>query len=172
MKAKRQEFLKASQYFELAGYYLERKNHGAPKCLDIIINNKKASNTIPQAWSREIDGQIEWYYNYPGALAEAQFLEQEIPTIDQWMEMLATIPGSIKDIMNVLNSPMTGCRDATNNIFLSFSSYVDFWSCSPKDDDYVDYVYYVILGSRNVLPEKGHGDHGHGFSLRLMWSNK
>jgi hypothetical protein len=52
-------------YFELAGYKLEKQNHGKPQCPDIKINEKNASQTKPQAWSKEIEGTIHWVYNFP-----------------------------------------------------------------------------------------------------------
>lgn len=51
--------------FELAGFYLESGNHGAPNCPDISVNERSCSSTKPQAWSRERHGRIEWFYNYP-----------------------------------------------------------------------------------------------------------
>jgi hypothetical protein len=77
--------------FELAGHRLERYNHGTPNCPSIALNEKKASRTEPQAWSKEIDGQEQWFYNYPGACMEAKFLGKEVPTLDQWMEMFANL---------------------------------------------------------------------------------
>ncbi len=85
------EVLKTRSYLKIAGYHLELSNHGAPNCPDILLNKKKASRAKPQAWSKDIEGQEHWFYNYPGACTEAAFLGKEIPSIDQWVEIFTSV---------------------------------------------------------------------------------
>ena len=52
-------------YFDIAGYHLEKENHGAPQCPDIARNAINIDRMKPQAWSLEIFGATHWLYNFP-----------------------------------------------------------------------------------------------------------
>jgi hypothetical protein len=159
----------ALPYFELAGHRLERRNHGAPNCPDIALNEKKASRTKPQAWSKEIDGQEHWFYNYPGACTEAKFLGREVPTIDQWIEMLASVEGDAVQKAQTLNIPMAGSRYAVGEKFYNAGVFADVWSSSPKGDEQ---AHYASLGRGDAGASRYWSDREYGMSLRFLSDKK
>lgn len=173
MKKKRDEFLenqkqtlKTSQYFELARHHLEKYNHGIPQCSRITLNRKDVFQTLPQAWSKEINGQIEWYYNYPGACAEAEFLKRKIPTIDQWIEMLWSVPGESDEKARILNIPLSGYRNAYNSYFHYDLELANVWSSSLESNGAAR---YVILGRGYTLADTSSDDRGYyAMSLRFL----
>ena len=156
-------------YLELAGYRLERQNHGAPQCPDIALNEQEASWTKPQAWSNEIDGQTCWYYNYPGACAEAKYLGKEIPTIEQWMEMLESVLGNDEEKAQALNAPLAGWRNAGYDEFYYVGGYAKFWSSSPGGDEY---AHCAVLERGSADAYRGTGGRGRGVSLRFLSDKK
>lgn len=156
-------------YFELAGHRLEKQNHGTPQCPDIVLNEKKASRTKPQAWSKEIDGQEQWFYNYPGACKEAEFLGKEVPTIDQWMEMLASVDGTAEEKAKALDIPLAGYRYASNGGFYFAGDYAGLWSSSPGGDGS---EHFAILERGGTDASRFWDFREHGMSLRFLSDNK
>lgn len=166
MKVKRDIFLEnQSKYFEIAGYRLERENHGAPECHDIALNEQKASWTKPQAWSHEIDGKIYWYYNYPGAWEEANHLGKTIPTIEQWLEILASIPGSVEKKAQALNTTLIGWRSIDTGRFCNIGDYAHLWSSSPFGSEG---IYYPAFERDNSNIKVEWSDRRYGMSLRFL----
>ena len=157
--------LETPPYFKIAGYYLSRHNHGAPSCPDIAIGEQDASRTKPQAWSKNIDGQEHWFYNYPGACAEAKHLGKAIPTIDQWMEMFASIEGGAAQKANTLSIPMAGYRDAANGEFYSAGDYAYFWSSSPIGNVS---AYWTVLARGDADAGRYWDGRVRGVSLRFL----
>lgn len=173
MKEKRDEFLEnQSKYFEIIWHRLERQNHGAPECRDIALNEEKASKTKPQAWSQLIDGVEHWYYNYPGALKEAEFLGKKIPTIEEWMEMLASIPGTAEEKAEVLGISLAGYRNANTDGFSSADDYANLWSSSPdissSSPDITGYAHCVFWVRGNPDANRNLSFREHGLSLRFL----
>lgn len=166
IKAKRDIFLEnQSKYFELAGYWLEKQNHGAPECRDIAINEEEASWTKPQAWLQVIDGMEHWFYNYPGALAEAKYLGKVVPTIDQWIEMLGSVPGNTEEKAWALNIPLVGYRNADDGEFCGSGLYADFWSSSSGGKQSAR---CVVLKRGHADAIRGGWDYDYGVSLRFL----
>ena len=157
--------IESSSYFELAGHRLEKENHGAPQCSDIARNENEASRTKPQAWSKEIDGVEHWFYNYIGACAEAKFLGKEVPTIEQWMEMLESVPGNVVEKAEALNIPLAGCRNAFNGEFIDADVYADCWSSSPKS---AEVAHCAVLDRGDSGAFRGWNSREHGLSLRFL----
>jgi hypothetical protein len=154
-------------YFELAGYKLEKQNHGTPQCPDIKINEKNASRIEPQAWSKEIDGATHWFYNFLWAVAEAIYLGKKAPTIDEWMKMLASVNGSVEEKAKALGIPLSGFHDAKDGTFREEGDRAYLWS-SPED----------VLGNDApyVFLPRGGSDHcglwdnrGRGMSVRWFF---
>ena len=144
---------------------LEKQNHGIPQCPDIALNEKKASRTKPQAWSKKIAWQEHWFYNYPGACKEAEFLGKEVPTIDQWMAMLAIVPGNAEEKAQALNIPLTGCRDADGDGFCNADVFAGLWSSSPGGDGS---AHCAILGRGFTDAGRSWSNREHGMSLRFL----
>lgn len=161
----------ALPYFELAGHRLERYNHGTPNCPDIALNENErvASWTKPQAWSKEIDGQEHWFYNYPGTCAEAEFLGKEVPTIDQWMEMFASVEWDAVQKAEILNMPMAGYRNADDGKFYNAGDYAYVWSSSPKGDGY---AHCAFLKRGNADAFRNWSFREFGMSLRFLADKK
>lgn len=149
---------------ELAGYRLEPQNQGAPRCSDIALNERMASWTKPQAWLEIINGQPHWFYNYPGACAEAEFLGKKIPTIDQWTEMLAMVPGSAEEKAQRLNIPLVGHRYPIGGKF-SEPSFALLHSSSSKDEKN---AYCITLEPGSKSARKNWGLYSRGLPLRLL----
>lgn len=151
--------------FELAGYRLEKQNHGAPQSPEITPNKTNNLRTSPQAWSRVIDGQEHWYYNYSGATAEAVFLGKTIPTIEQWKKMVESVPGNAEEKAQALNIPMAGYRLTEQGDFYGSGSYADLLSSTPKGDDG---IYFLILGRAFTEAGTDWCYRDYGLSLRFF----
>lgn len=84
-KRKEDEKLKnKKEFIEIAWYKLETENLWKPQNPKIKIDPLGASVKIPQAWEHNWN----WYYNYPGAKAEAKYLWKKIPTQKQWEKIV------------------------------------------------------------------------------------
>lgn len=148
IKTKRNQFLaneerwqrEASQHFELAGYRIELYNRAVPTCPEILINENDTEWAQPQAWSKEINGGIEWFYNHPGALAEAKYRGKDIPTKEQWEKMLASVPGRAKQKAKALYIPIAGCRIGWSHVFVGAGEYAMLWSSSLVNDKKAHYA--------------------------------
>ena len=63
--------------------------------------------------------------------AEAKFLGKEIPTIEQWIEMLASMPGNAEQKAQAINIPMIDCIDAADGLITDYDSGCAYlWSSS------------------------------------------
>lgn len=61
-------------HLEVGGWKVSKENLGEPTLPkgEIEINAKIAARFVPQAWSKEINGKILWFYNYEGAKREIE----------------------------------------------------------------------------------------------------
>jgi len=81
-------------HLEVDGWKVSKENLGEPTLPkgEIEINTKKASRTAPQAWSKEVDGQTLWFYNYEGAKKEIEHRGEYCPTRDELLQMVNSVP--------------------------------------------------------------------------------
>lgn len=147
---------------------LEAQNVWKPTCPGISINPKKASWTEPQAWSHNIDGVVHWYYNWQGAMEEAEFLGKRIPTIEELMEILDNTPGDCEEKARVLGIPFVGSRNAGHDEFLNAGVYAGLWSSSEEDDEDARYAF---LERGDTDARSYWYDRAHGMSLRLAFAS-
>lgn len=151
-------------YIEVAGYRLALQNHGEPMCPEIMRNEEKASETDPQAWSKEINWQTHWYYNYPGACAEARYLGKRIPTPQEWLEMMGAVEGSVIEKAKALNIPMVDHRDAHDNKFENDNDAV-LWAHTGDDNRHPECI--ILKGDQSYVTMYKYGG-GHAMWLRFF----
>lgn len=102
-----------------------------PKCSTVQKNPASANKTTPQAWSHK----GSWFYNYTGALAEARFRWERLPTKDELLTMINSIPGGCIEKAKTLNIPFAGYRGAGLGEFFDKGVFACLWSSSPNNDD-------------------------------------
>lgn len=107
------------EYFEILGYKLAKAHFGKPTNPSMEINPEKSSFQIPQAWSQDIAGETHWFYNLPGAEAEAETLGVTIPTLEEFLQICATIPGDAIEKAQKLNMPLNGYRNMNTGEIVS-----------------------------------------------------
>ncbi len=127
---------------------LEDVNLWRPKNPNVEINPKTNSEKIPQAW----EYYENWYYNFPWAIAETQYLGKRMPTKNEWKQIIK---------WGWLNLPLLGSnspydRDHANGIdhvlskcffqLISYWEWGHYWSSSrPIEGDYLaDYWTYSL----------------------------
>jgi len=141
---------------------LSKENYGRPTYPEIEINPEKWGNTKePQAC--EHNGN--WFYNYEGAMKEAEYRNERIPTIDELLEIINSIPWDCKEKAKALNIPFAGCRDADGGEFHGEGDFSDLWSSSPGGEVG---AHYACLGRGSADAARGWGYRVHGMSLRLF----
>lgn len=93
----------SGHFFEVGKYKIETRNHGRPKCWEVQINSQTNDPWIPKAWSKEVNGELIWFYNLYGAIKESIYLGKEMPSINDWMVMLEHSHNSMDTIRKKLN---------------------------------------------------------------------
>lgn len=154
-------------YIGLVAYKLEKQNHGSPQCPEIKINENTASATIPQAWSKVIDGTTYWFYNFPWAKAEAKYLGKRIPTDDEWIKMLESVNGNSEEKARELNIPLVGLRDGHYNEFVEGGDFVHMWSSTAFDAGHIRYA--LLKRSNPKMLIKDTNDNRHGMPIRFFF---
>jgi len=132
---------------------LEQTNLWKPTCPDIEINPGVASETIPQAW----ENNWNWYYNFPWALAEAEFLGKKIPTKEEWEELIR------QDEKSILNMSKAGIRTRSNGLYYNQGTLGYYWSSSPG----TTFAFYLYFHSANVRPTYANS-RAYGFTVRCL----
>lgn len=132
---------------------LEDSNLWEPTNPKIKLNPKKASETIQQAWKNNWN----WYYNFPWALAEAEFLGKRIPTKKEWKQLTK------QDEEYILNMPKAGSRDRNNGLYYNQGTNGYYWSSSPSATN----AFALSFSSANVRPTDA-GSRAYGFTVRCL----
>ena len=136
------------------------QTYGRPTNLKIEINPKKASITTPQAW----ESKWNWFYNWQGAMDEAELRWERLPTKDELLAIINTIPWNCIEKAKALNLSFAGCRIAANGEFVNEGVIAYLWSSSPSVDD--SNAQYVYLHRDDDSAGGNWNGRGHGFLVR------
>lgn len=132
-------------FFEVAGNKVESFDRWKPNNPDIIINQEVSNRDTPQAWSRILNiwwiNNVIWYYNYPWAIAEAEYLWKRILTIKEWMDIFKIIPWDADKKAKILNMDLSWYRSASNNTFTWEDDCSSYWAIDEKSKFSSQWVY-------------------------------
>lgn len=155
-------------HIDLNWYKIENHNHGKPLCKDILIeeelsNHKRLPSHQPLAWSRKINGKIEWFYNYHWALKESHFVGKKIPTINDWMKIFIGI--EVADIIHPIGIPLNGYWNTLEQKYIRTWEVAYLWSSSPWDNDEMR---FIAIREKDTVVSRWWWEKNHGMSLRFL----
>lgn len=136
-----------------------------PLCPETAVNPKKASRTEPQAWSHEINGETNWYYNWLGGMKETEFLGRKIPTIEQWMAIFENTPGGCVEKARTLGMPLSGYRNSSNGEYHDVGDCANRLSSSEKEGGI---SHYAVLYRDNILAYSSWRDRGNAAPISFL----
>lgn len=140
-------------------FELAKQNYGKPTNTKIEINPEKASRTTPQAW----ENNWNWYYNWQGAMDESKYRGERLPTTEELLESINSIPWNCIEKAKAMDIPFAGYRLAGGGEFDDEGVIAYLWSSSPDGGGDAQYVCLRRgLGAANG----GLDDRGHGFPAR------
>ena len=151
---------KQNEFIEISWIKLETENLWKPQNPEIKINPIKTSETIPQAWEEDWN----WYYNFPWAQAEAEYLWKSIPTKEQWEQICEPYWDDWEKLSKELNMPMSGYRNRKNGQYYGQGTYGYYWSSSPNSQ----YSYYANFNSGGGVIINDYDACAYGFSVRCI----
>lgn len=164
-----------SSFIEVAGYRINRENHGAPNSPEITLNDAVSSRDIPQAWSNIVNGKIEWLYNFLWAITEYQYLIKngfcwEIPGIEDWMNIIEWLSWDAEDKAIALNIPFSWYHNNDNHDMevVGGGAYLLSSTEYKKDPQWCWFIAFLCMedDARDDVCDKWNG-----LSLRFIYRN-
>ena len=144
---------------EIKKLILETENLGKPTNPKIEINPEIASETIPQAWENDWN----WYYNWEGAIQEAEYLWKKIPNKEQWEEIVKDYWDDSIRLSKELKLTFSGYREWSTGTYYHQSSFAYYWSSSNTRVN----AYSLYFSASNVNPTYT-ANRSYGFSIRCI----
>lgn len=140
---------------------LSLKNYGKPESPLVKINPRKASKTIAQAWEHNSN----WYYNWKGAMIESAHRGEGLPTKDELLAEINSIPGDCIKKIAGMKSHFLGYRNAGTGEIIGGDKVAYFWSSSEHGSNGGQFVF---LHNESKYPADLCFPYEHGLSVRSI----